>query len=86
MIAHDGADACWWIIAWWADESMFFTNYFTAPWDTPDRADEVETGAITCVWEMVPLAYKCESWARNVLDAKQPSYETWPRDAFDTSG
>ena len=86
MIAHDGADACWWIIAWWAGESMLYTNYFTAPWDMPDRVVSAETGAIACVWEMVPLAYECDSWVRNVLDAKQPSYETWSRDVIDTAG
>ncbi|HSK80216.1 MAG TPA: hypothetical protein VLQ45_27425 [Thermoanaerobaculia bacterium] len=85
LIIHQGADACWWIVAWWADGCQLYERYFTAPLDAPERVANAPFGAVACSWELVPLMHECEAWERQVLRTPQPSYLEWSKDVFKAS-
>jgi hypothetical protein len=85
LIIHQGADACWWIVAWWADGCQLYERYFTAPLDAPERIVHAPAGAVACSWELVPLMHECTAWERRVLRAEQPSYLEWSKDVLKDS-
>ena len=82
LVVHQGADACWWIVAWWADGCQLYERYFTAPLDAPERVVNAPSGAVACSWELVPLMHECGAWERQVLHAPQPSYLAWSKDVL----
>ncbi len=74
LTVHQGKDACWALIDWWAYEDVLCHKLYRAPLDHPTEFTQVTSGPTVCVWELNVLAYERNAWVETMLqDPKRAS-------------
>lgn len=65
--AHDAADFCFALIAWWSGENELHQRVFAGPLDAPGNPRPNPTPAIGCVWELAVHDFERRAWLEHVL-------------------
>lgn len=66
-VAHDAADSCFALIAWWSGENELHQRIFSAPLGAPGDLRPHPTPAIGCVWELAVHDFERRAWLEHVL-------------------
>jgi hypothetical protein len=65
---HDGRDANFVFLDFWADENELHHHVFVSPADRPEALDYVTPGGLLgCVWDLRVLAFERQAWIDAVL-------------------
>lgn len=68
MGVHDGRDANFIFISWWADENELHHHVYASPSDELDQLDYITpTGLIACVWDLRVMSFERDAWVEEVL-------------------
>lgn len=66
---HDGIDASFVFIDWWANENELNHHVFVASHCNDDKFEYfTPRGLIACCWDLKVLSFERDSWVRAVLD------------------
>lgn len=76
---HDGRDAIFVFLDFWADENELHHHVFTAPVTQPERLENVTaTGLSACVWDLRVLWFERSAWVETILaNPAGPSLEAY---------
>lgn len=65
---HDGRDANFVFLDFWADENELHHHVYVSPADAPADLDDVTgTGLTACVWDLRVLCFERQAWIDTVL-------------------
>lgn len=66
VIAHEGREGNYSLVAWWFGADMAEHRVFAAPSAAPGEMQE-RPGLLACVWELRVYAFERDAWVRHVL-------------------
>lgn len=68
LIAHFGADGCWYLLDWWVHDCMLKQRMFAAPLADPTAMQEI-TGQnyLACVYELGVIDRERRFWIEHVM-------------------
>jgi hypothetical protein len=65
---HDGRDAGFVFVDWWAQENELHHHAFVSPLDRPADLVAVQPGMLTaCAWDLAVIAHERDAWVETVL-------------------
>lgn len=76
---HDGREANFIFISWWADENELHHHVYAAPSDElADLKYITPTGLIACVWDLRVMSFERDAWIEEVLrNERGPDMEAY---------
>lgn len=73
LIVHEGNDANFVLLDYWAGENMLHHGVFSSPLERPlELTDFSATKLAMCVWELYVLAFERQAWVETVLRPSGP--------------
>lgn len=75
IIAHDGRDRAYVIVAWFAGENEIYERLLSAPLDGTSQPEPHPSPAVGCVWELEVVDFERRAWLEHVL--KGPDIEAY---------
>ena len=77
LIIHEGNDANFVLLDYWAGENMLHHQVFASPLERPlELTDFSHTKLAMCVWELHVLAFERQAWIDTVLrQPEQPDFD-----------
>ncbi len=82
---HDGQNACFVFVSWWAKKYELNHVLYRAPRGRYDELARVEPTLVGCTWDLKLIAFERDAWVSSILDTGEPDLEGYLLARFDSS-